>query len=68
MVTDGTTTTAVYNCPPGYEVKGSQAITCTTDGGWSSSPSDCGISHFDWNVFFYFILLLLSYYLRRLLS
>ncbi|XP_053399660.1 sushi, von Willebrand factor type A, EGF and pentraxin domain-containing protein 1-like isoform X1 [Mercenaria mercenaria] len=41
LESDGTTTTAIYNCPEGYEVSGLQNISCNTDGTWSSSPSDC---------------------------
>jgi hypothetical protein len=43
LVTNGTTTSAEYSCPQGYAVKGSQTLTCNSDGTWSDEPSDCGI-------------------------
>ena len=51
LVTNGTTTTAQYSCPQGYDVKGSQTLTCNSDGTWNNEPSDCGKVF----VMFYFI-------------
>lgn len=42
LVTNGTTTTAEYICPLGYEVKGEKTLTCNSDGTWNNVPSDCG--------------------------
>ncbi|XP_052791742.1 sushi, von Willebrand factor type A, EGF and pentraxin domain-containing protein 1-like [Mya arenaria] len=41
MSTNGTATSATYNCPVGYQVKGSPILTCGSDGTWDYGPSDC---------------------------
>jgi hypothetical protein len=40
--TDGSTTTAVYECYTNYTLNGSSQLTCRSDGSWDFLESTCG--------------------------
>ena len=43
--TNGTVTSATFNCVAGYEVFGPTIISCNADGLWDSQEPSCGKSY-----------------------
>ncbi|KAH3843096.1 hypothetical protein DPMN_116603, partial [Dreissena polymorpha] len=41
LKSNGTTTTAHYNCPPNYKLNGQSTLTCGSNGLWDIVASDC---------------------------
>ncbi|XP_052791551.1 LOW QUALITY PROTEIN: uncharacterized protein LOC128225682 [Mya arenaria] len=41
MVTDGTSTSAMYTCNTGYSLSGTTTLQCRSDGSWDIQPPEC---------------------------
>lgn len=43
LSTNGLVTIATHTCADGYEMVGSDVLTCNTNGEWTNTPPTCGM-------------------------